>query len=251
MYANGRHSAFTSSLKFQMNCHDCSLSRLCLPGCLQNNEVDLLENIIKRNHPLHKGEHLFRAGEPMQQVYALRSGALKTYLLDPDGNEQITGFTLPGELVGLDAFGNSSFPSYAVALETSLVCTIPLADLEELAGHIPSLRKRLLATLSHELQEEQQHYSHNRESAERRLAIFLLNLSRRYSRRSLSATSFILSMSRSEIGNYLGLTTETVSRLFSRLRRQGLLEINGRELRLKHPAALNQLGRIEVRQLAV
>ncbi|WP_269137928.1 MULTISPECIES: fumarate/nitrate reduction transcriptional regulator Fnr [unclassified Pseudomonas] len=251
MFANGRHSVLTSSLKFQMNCHDCSLSRLCLPGCLQNNEVDQLENIIKRNHPLHKGEHLFRAGEPMQQVYALRSGALKTYLLDPDGNEQITGFTLPGELVGLDAFGNSSFPSYAVALETSLVCTIPLADLEELAGHIPSLRKQLLVTLSRELQEEQQHYSHNRESAERRLAVFLLNLSLRYSRRSLSATSFILSMSRGEIGNYLGLTTETVSRLFSRFRRQGLLEIKGRELRLMHPTALNQLGRIEVRQLAV
>jgi CRP/FNR family transcriptional regulator len=186
----------------------------------------------------------------MQQVYALRSGALKTYLLDQDGNQQITGFILPGELVGLDAFGSSSFPSYAEALETSLVCTIPLAELEELAGHIPSLRKRLLVTLSRELHEEQEHYSHTRESAEQRLAVFLLNLSLRYSRRSLSATSFILSMSRGEIGNYLGLTTETVSRLFSRLRQQGLLEINGRELRLKHPTALNRLGRIEVQQLA-
>jgi CRP/FNR family transcriptional regulator len=251
MFANGCHRTFTPALKIQMNCHDCSLRQLCLPGGLQKNEVDLLENIIKRNHPLHKGEHLFRAGEPMQHVFALRSGALKTYLLDPDGNVQITGFTLPGELVGLDAFGSSSFPSYAVALETSMACTIPLADLEELAGHIPSLRKQILVTLSRELQEEQLHYSHIRESAERRLALFLLNLSRRYSRRSLSATSFILSMSRSEIGNYLGLTTETVSRLFSRFRRVGLLEINGRELRLMHPTELNQLGRMEVRQLAV
>ncbi len=250
MSAHDFHSAFSPSIKIQMNCHDCTLSRLCLPACLQHGEVDLLENIVKRNRPLHKGEHLFRAGEPMRQVYALRSGALKTYLLDQDGNQQITGFILPGELVGLDAFGSSSFPSYAEALETSLVCTIPLAELEELAGHIPSLRKRLLVTLSRELHEEQQHYSHNRESAEQRLAVFLLNLSARYSRRSLSATSFILSMSRGEIGNYLGLTTETVSRLFSRLRQQGLLEISGRELRLKHPAALNRLGRIEVQQQA-
>lgn len=251
MLANGHQGTFTPSSKIRMNCHDCTLSRLCLPGCLQHSEVDLLENIIKRNRPLHKGDHLFRAGEPMQQVYALRSGALKTYLLDQDGNEQITGFILPGELVGLDAFGNSSFPSFAVALETSLVCTIPLADLEELAGLIPSLRKQLLVTLSHELHEEQQHYSHNRESAEQRLALFLLNLSARYSRRSLSATSFILSMSRGEIGNYLGLTTETVSRLFSRFRQQGLLEIKGRELHLMQPTALNRLNSIEVQQLAV
>ncbi|MDX1723393.1 MAG: fumarate/nitrate reduction transcriptional regulator Fnr [Pseudomonas sp.] len=248
MSAHDFHGAFTSPVKIQMNCHDCTLSRLCLPGCLHHGEVDLLENIVKRNRPLHKGDHLFRAGEPMQQIYALRSGALKTYLLDQDGNQQITGFILPGELVGLDAFGSSNFPSYAEALETSLVCTIPLAELEELAGYIPSLRKQLLATLSRELHEEQQHYSHNRESAEQRLAVFLLNLSLRYGRRSLSATSFILSMSRSEIGNYLGLTTETVSRLFSRMRQQGLLEIKGRELRLMHPAALNQIGRIEARQ---
>ena len=251
MSAHGDRSAFSPSIKIQMNCHDCTLSRLCLPGCLQHGEVDLLENIVKRNRPLHKGDHLFRAGEPMQQVYALRSGALKTYLLDQDGNQQITGFILPGELVGLDAFGSSSFPSYAEALETSLACTIPLAELEELAGHIPSLRKQLLVTLSRELHEEQEHYSHTRESAEQRLAVFLLNLSARYSRRSLSATSFILSMSRGEIGNYLGLTTETVSRLFSRLRQQGLLEIKGRELHLTHPAALNRSGRIEVQQLAV
>jgi CRP/FNR family transcriptional regulator len=248
MSANGRHSIFTSALKIQMNCHDCTLNRLCLPSCLAHSEVELLESIVKRNRPLHKAEHLFRAGDAMQQVYALRSGALKTYLLDQDGSEQITGFILPGELVGLDAFGNHCFPSYAVALETSLVCTIPLTDLEELAGSIPSLRKQLLKTLSRELHEEQQHYSHNRESAEQRLAIFLLNLSQRYSRRNLSATSFILSMSRGEIGNYLGLTTETISRLFSRFRQLGLLQIKGRELHLMQPTALNRLGKIEVQQ---
>lgn len=233
----------SSPFKPQMNCHDCTLNRLCLPACLQEGEIARLEHIIRRSRPLHKYEHLFRAGEPVQQIYALRTGALKTYLLDQDGTEQITGFILPGELVGIDAFGRSSFPSYAVALETSLVCTVPLAELEELAGAIPNLRKQLLNTLSRELHGEQEHLSHAKESAEQRLAIFLLNLSARYSKRGLSALNFVLPMSRGEIGNYLGLTTETVSRLFSRYRQMGVLESLGREVRLTDVQALCQLGK--------
>ena len=231
--------------KPQMNCHDCTLNRLCLPASLQDGEITQLEHIIKRSRPLHKYEHLFRAGEPVQQIYALRTGALKTYLLDQEGTEQITGFVLPGELVGMDAFGRSCFPSYAVALETSLVCTIPLAELEELAGAIPNLRKQLLHTLSRELHGEQEHLSHNKESAEQRLAVFLLNLSARYSKRGLSALNFILPMSRGEIGNYLGLTTETVSRLFTRCRQLGLIESTGREIHLTDVHALCQLGKTQ------
>lgn len=225
---------FTSGTPFtaQMNCHHCPLKQLCLPARLGEEEITRLEQIIRRNRPLQKGDHLFRAGEPVQQIYALRSGSLKTYLLDQDGTEQITGFIMPGELVGIDAFGRSSFPSYAMALETSLACTIPLAELEELAGSIPNLRKHLLSTLSRELHGEQEHLSHTKGSAEQRLAAFLLDLSRRYSNRGFSALNFILPMSRGEIGNYLGLTTETISRLFTRYRQLGLIESQGREIRL-------------------
>lgn len=224
--------AYRGSFRTSIGCHDCALQRFCLPAHLDETETARLEGIIKRNCPLHKGDHLFRAGDTVQHIFALRSGALKTYLLGPDGTEQITGFVLPGELIGLDAFCDDTFPSYTVALETSLACTIPLKELEELAGRMPHLRKQLLNTLSRELHVEQEHLSHSRECAEQRLSNFLLNLSARFSRRGLSTVKFILPMSRGEIGNYLGLTTETVSRLFSRYRQQGLIELRGREIEL-------------------
>lgn len=238
-----RCASSVSLLKPHMNCHDCTLNRLCLPARLQQAEVAQLDHIIKRSRPLHKDQHLFRAGEPAQHIYALRTGALKTYLLNQDGTEQITGFVLPGELIGMDAFGRAAFPSYALVLETSLVCAIPLVELEDLAGSIPNLRKQLLNTLSQQLYGKQEHLSHTRESAEQRLAAFLLNLSSRYSQRGLSALNLILPMSRGEIGNYLGLTTETVSRQFARYRQMGLIESRGREIRLTDMPALRLLGK--------
>ncbi len=232
MTSVGQRLISASPLPAQLSCHACPLKQLCLPARLGEEEITRLERIIKRNRPLHKNEHLFRAGEPVQQIYALRSGSLKTYLLHPDGTEQITGFVLPGELVGIDGFGRSTFPSYAMALETSLACTLPLAELEELAGSIPNLRKQLLSIMGRELHGEQEHLSHTKEGAEQRLAVFLLNLSHRFSKRGLSALNFILPMSRGEIGNYLGLTTETISRLFTHYRKLGLIEAQGREIRL-------------------
>lgn len=226
-----------------VNCHDCSLARLCLPVSLNESEIDRLEDVIKRNRPLHKHEYLTRAGDPMQYVYALRSGALKTYLLNPDGVEQIIGFHLPSELIGLDAFGGDCYSSYCVALDTSLVCAISLPQLEELAGSIPTLRKQLLYTLSREIHEEHEHHSHVSESAEQRLAAFLLNLSARYSKRGLSASNFVLPMTRSDIGNYLGMTTETVSRLITRFRDLNLIACSGHEVRLLDILALSRQGR--------
>ena len=225
-----------------VTCHDCSLARLCLPVSLQETEIGSLEAIIKRNRPLHRHEYLIRAGDPVQHVYALRSGALKTYLLDPDGGDQIIGFHLPSEMVGLDALGMDRHPSYCVALQTSTVCAIPLHQLEELAGVIPGLRKQLLHIMSREIHEEHEHQSHTRESAEQRLVAFLLNLSARYSKRGFSASNFVLPMTRSEIGNYLGMTTETVSRLFSRFRDLNLIASSGNEVRLLDIQALCRRG---------
>ncbi len=242
MATNERGKPPPSSLKTHIQCRDCSLSRFCLPDSMEDGEVSQLENIIRRNRPLQKHEYLFRAGEPMQHVYALRSGALKSYLLDNDGNERIIGFHLPGELIGLDGVGYEQYPSYAEALETSMVCAIPIHQLEELAGMIPGLRKQLLRIMSQEIQAEHQQLSHRRESAEQLLAAFLLDLSHRYGRRGLSPVNFLLPMSRSEIGNYLGLTTETVSRLFTRYRDQNLIESSGRELHILDPQGLCRLG---------
>lgn len=229
-----------SSRPVHIACHGCTVSRLCLPFSLDETEVNRLESIIKYSRPLHKHDYLTRAGDPVQHIYALRSGAFKTYLLTPDGGDHITGFHLPGELIGLDAIGADRYCSYSVALETSQVCSIPLRQLEELAGLIPSLRRQLLQVLSREIHTEHQHQCHARESAEQRLAAFLLNLSSRYGKRGYSESNFVMPMSRCDIGNYLGITTETVSRLFSRFRDLQLLDINGREVRLHNLQALSQ-----------
>lgn len=225
-----------------VSCHECSLAQQCLPVNLNESEIGRLEGIIKRNRPLQKHDYLIRAGDPVQHVYALRSGALKTYLLNPDGADQIICFHLPSELIGLDALGLERYPSYCVALETSMICTIPVHQLEELAGHVPGLRSQLLHILSRKIHEEHKYRSHTRESAEQRLAAFLLNLSGRYSKRGLSSSNFVLPMSRSDIGNYLGMTTETVSRLFSRFRDLGLIASSGHELHLLDTQALCRLG---------
>ncbi|WP_342245669.1 fumarate/nitrate reduction transcriptional regulator Fnr [Pseudomonas sp. OTU5201] len=232
-----------SEARLNINCHDCSLSRFCLPVSLLEAEISELEGIIKRNRPLHKHDYLIRAGEPVQHVYALRSGAIKTYLLSADGVEQITGFHLPGELIGLDAIGCDNYPSYSVALETSAVCTIPLHQLEELAGTMPVLRKQLLGIMSREIHAEHERHSHSRDSAEQRFAAFLLNFSARYSQRGLSASNFVLPMKRCDIGNFLGMTTETVSRLFTRFREQSLIGNEGREVHLLDLPALCLQGR--------
>ena len=237
MPANG-HARSPNKFSVPMSCHNCSIKDCCLPLGLDRTEIERFESIIKRRKPLHKNDYLFRAGEPMQQLYAVRSGAVKTYCLDPEGNEQISDFHLPGELIGLDAIGAGCFRGYAVALDTTLVCTIPLQQLEELAGMHPHIRQRLLNILSRQIHYNHQHLNHSRASAEQRLAAFLLNLSARYSKCGLSATHFSLPMSRSEIANYLGLTGETISRLLSRYRQLGLIECQGREIQLLNPPAL-------------
>lgn len=241
--ANHAPGKFEPSLQARHgSCHDCRVGRLCLPFSLEAAEVNRLEGIIKYSRPLHKYEYLTHAGDPVQYVYALRSGAFKTYLLNPDGIDQIISFHLPGELIGLDAIGAVRYPSYSVALETSQVCSIPLHQLEELAGLIPSLRRQLLEIMGREIRTEYEHQSHARESAEQRLVAFLLNLSARYSKRGLSASNFVLPMGRSDIGNYLGMTTETVSRLFSRFRDLQLIDSVGREVRLRNIPALRRQG---------
>lgn len=228
--------------RLQVSCQACSLSRLCLPASLSNSEVEELDHIVRRNRPLHKGDYLFRADEPMQQVYAVRSGAIKTYLLDCSGNEQVTGFILPGEMLGLDAIGAERFRGYAIALETSMVCGIGLDQLEELSGRIPGLRHQLLHILSQGIHGEHEHIRHSRERAEQRLATFLLGLSARYRQRGLSPDAFVLPMTRAEIGNYLDLTVETVSRLFTRYTQAGLIECHGREVRLLDRGGLCRMG---------
>lgn len=211
---------------FKLVCKNCGLHDLCLPLGITGQEIEMLERIVHRKRPLQRNDHLFRPGDAMTSIYAVRSGSIKTYTLTDEGLEQITGFHLPGELLGLDAIGDGSHPCAAKALETSSVCEIPFDRLEELTLRIPGLQRQIFCIMSREIQsDEHVMILLGKKTADERLAAFLLSLSGRFKRRGFSALEFNLPMSRHDIANYLGLAVETVSRLFTRFQNTGLISV--------------------------
>jgi CRP/FNR family transcriptional regulator len=207
-------------------CRHCSLQDLCLPLGISPEDLEQLERIIRQRRPIQRSDHVYRPGDRLTSIYAVRSGSIKTYTLTNDGQEQITGFHLPGELLGLDAISEGSHPCAAKALETTSVCEIPFDQLETLASRIPSLQHQLFRLMSRELQADE-HFMMllGKKASDERLASFLLGLSVRFRQRGYSPTEFNLSMSRNDIANYLGLAVETVSRLFSRFQGAGLIRV--------------------------
>lgn len=231
--------------KGKVACRDCSLFQLCLPVGIDKVELAELDKIIKRRRPIQRGDHLFVTGDAFRSLYAVRSGSLKTYTLTEDGREQVTGFFLPGEIVGLDAIGEGRHTCSARALETTSVCEIPFDELETLGEHLPSLPKQLLRIMSKEMHHDQLLLMLlGKRAADERLAAFLLSLSQRFGQRGYSAAEFNLSMSRNDIANYLGLAVETVSRLFSRLQEDGSLAARSRNVRLLDIDRLRALARV-------
>ena len=217
----------------QAHCKDCSLSGLCLPLLLNMQDMDALDEIVKRGRPLKKGETLFRQGDAFSSVFAVRSGALRTFSVTDGGEEQITGFHLPSELVGLSGMDTESYPVSAQALETTSVCEIPFERLDELSVLLPQLRRQLMRIMSREIRDDQQMMLLlSKKTADERIATFLINLSARFSARGFSANQFRLPMSRNEIGNYLGLAVETVSRVFTRFQQNGLVAAEGKEVHI-------------------
>ncbi len=227
----------------QTHCKDCSLASLCLPLSLDLEDMDALDDIVKRGRPLKKGEFLFRQGDTFNSVFAVRSGALKTFSLSDAGEEQITGFHLPSELVGLSGMDTELYPVSAQALETTSVCEIPFERLDELSVSLPQLRRQLMRIMSREIRDDQQMMLLlSKKTADERIATFLVNLSARFSARGFSANQFRLSMSRNEIGNYLGLAVETVSRVFTRFQQSNLIEAEGKEVHILDPIELCALA---------
>jgi len=223
----------------QAHCKDCSLAVLCLPLSLGMEDLDALDEIVKRGRPLKKGEFLFRQGDAFNAVFAVRSGSLKTFSVTDLGEEQITGFHLPSELVGLSGMDTELHPVSAQALETTSVCEIPFERLDELSAHLPQLRRQLMRLMSREIRDDQQMMLLlSKKSADERIATFLVNLSARFRARGFSANQFRLAMSRNEIGNHLGLAVETVSRVFTRFQSSGLLQAEGKEVILLNPIEL-------------
>lgn len=212
-----------------INCQNCSISQLCLPYTLDSSSLDQLDNIIERKRPYRKGEQLFQAGQPLRALYAVRSGCFKSFTVSNDGDAQISAFHLPGDLIGFDSMHSDTYTSFSESLETSMVCEIPFTSLEQLSGELPALRRQIMRLMSSELSFDKQMMSLlNNKNAEQRLTTFLLDLSTRFKNRGLSSKEFRLSMTRAEIGNYLGLTVETISRLLSKLHKDSVIRVEGR-----------------------
>ena len=231
---------------YQVSCGNCRLSSICLPIALESTEIEKLDEIIQRGRPLQKGEHLYRFNDPFSSVFAVRSGTLKAYTLTDDGQEQVTGFYFPGEIVGMDGISKNKYASSAKALETSAICEIPFESLGELSTRVPSLQRHFFQLMSREIAEDQQLMMLlSKNSAEERIASLLLSISTRFARRKMSATHFRLPMSRTDIGNYLGLTVETVSRVFSRLQKINVLVVDNKEINIQDIDELRKIANVK------
>jgi len=214
-------------------CKNCSLATLCLPMGLTTDDVERLDGIVKRTRPLHRGDYLFRNGERFRSLYVVKTGSVKSYAPSEEGGEQVLGFHLPGEIIGLDAIEKDVHICSAKVLETSAICEVPFPRLVELSSSIPSLQQQMYRLLSKEIgHDTEMLLLLGKKSAEERLAAFLLSMSKRLRKRGLCPTDFYLSMSRHEIGNYLGLAVETVSRLFTRFQDEGLLKVDRKHVEL-------------------
>lgn len=214
-----------------VSCGNCRLSNICLPLALEEEDVVRLDDIVQRGRPLQKNQHLYTADDNFQSVYAVRSGALKAYRTTDDGREQVTGFYFPGELLGMDGISEGIYASSAKALETSAVCEIPFDSLEKLSVLMPNLQHHFFQLMSRKITEDQFLITLlGKSSADERVASLMLSISTRNARRKLSASQFRLPMSRVDIANYLGLTVETVSRVFSRMQKMKLLIADNKEI---------------------
>ena len=230
-----------------VSCNQCSLSPICLPLAVAPDQLEQLDRIMQRGRPLKRGEYLFRAADDFHAVYAIRSGALKTYSFSDDGDEQVTGFYLPGEIVGMDGISTARHLSNAKALETATVCEIPFHRLEDLSQRIPSLQHYFFSLMSNEIRADRElHMLLSKKNADDRVASLLLSLAARQHRRGLSGVRFRLPMSRYDIANYLGLAVETVSRIFTRFQQQKTLWVDGREVEILDREALCNGGRVGV-----
>jgi len=226
------------------SCHQCSLSNLCLPLAVEENELERLEDIVQQGRIFNRGEHIFDQSTPFRSCFAVKSGAVKTSIVSENGEEQVTGFFMPGELVGLDSMGSKQYACTARALERTSVCEFPVDRLEELTGKLPDLQHHMYHLMSQEIRGSHQlAMLLSKNTAEERIAALLLSLSSRFQRRRMSGTNFSLPMARNDIANFLGLAVETVSRVFTRFQNQGIISARGREVELLDVEALQMVTR--------
>ncbi|HTJ97382.1 MAG TPA: fumarate/nitrate reduction transcriptional regulator Fnr [Rhodocyclaceae bacterium] len=227
----------TQSLR--VACSQCNLRELCLPLGLSDDELTKIDAMIGTRRSIKRGQSLYRSGEAFSSIYAIRTGFFKTGVMVEDGRDQVTGFQMAGEILGMDGISNDVHTCDAVALEDSEVCTIPFSQLERLSTEIHSLQHHIHKVMSREIvREHGVMMLLGSMRAEERLAAFLLNLSQRFASRGYAASDFNLRMTREEIGSYLGLKLETVSRTFSKFQEDGLISVQQKHIRILDAVAL-------------
>ena len=227
-------------------CSSCSLQELCLPAGLAHDELERLDQIVNKKRPLKRGDYLYRAGGSLQSLYAVRTGFFKSCVMHDDGREQVAGFHMAGELLGMDGIGSGKHMCDTVSLEDSEVCEIPFNDLEKLSRDIPTLQQHFHRIMSREIARD---YGVmlllGSMRAEERLAAFLLNLSQRFAARGYSSKSFLLRMTRNEIGSYLGLKLETISRALSHFQTEGIIAVQNKSVEIKDADRLRAVEKLE------
>jgi CRP/FNR family transcriptional regulator len=223
-------------------CSNCNLRELCLPFGLTLEELERLDDLVSTRRRIKRGDHLYRAGEPFDAIYAIRSGFFKTDVLLEDGRDQVTGFQMAGELLGLDGISTEHHTCNAIALEDSEICSIPFSRLESLSREIHNLQHHFHKVMSREIvRDHGVMMLLGTMRAEERLAAFLLNLSQRFTARGFSHAEFYLRMTREEIGSYLGLKLETVSRAFSKFQEEGYIAVQQKHIRILNVNGLKAL----------
>jgi len=222
-------------------CSTCAFSDSCVSQGFDKASLGELHVLVDHIGPLHEGEHIFREGDPFTAIAAVRAGIVKTYVVDPDGHEHVLGFFLPGEVIGLNAIHQDTYPCNAVALDTTVLCKFSFPKMALLAMRLPGLQKNLFRLLSQDIGKAA--LLAGDYSADQRMAAFVLSLSRRYAERGFSPTRFHLTMPRTDIANYLRLAPETVSRVLRRFQDEGLVVVERRELEIRDQERLHALAR--------
>lgn len=228
--------------KLQVTCQNCSLSQLCIPRGLSHKDVERIGEIIGRKKSLHKGDYLYRQGDKFRGILAIKSGTAKLVTTDLHGDEFLTGYLLPGELLGFDALANDRHHYSAVALEPVEYCEMPGDELDSLCREVPNLLRELFRHAGHTLNAETDRFVLSQRTAEERVVNFLIDLSDRLSRRGFSGIEIKLSLTRQEIGNYLGLALETVSRVLKSLEEAGLISVQAKLIRIINKDKLRSLN---------
>lgn len=237
------HILTTNQQTHSSRCSQCMQHKYCLSNGLSEYEMHAFNAIAKISRKVLRGEYLYQPGDKLETIYIVRSGSVKNSIIDAEGREQVLNFSLRGDIIGLDSLFLNTHTTESVALETTFLCGIRITDYLNLASRMPKLYHKLLDHMSQRISEEERHsLMLGTKSADQRLAHFLRDLVQRNIEKGLSGHELVLHMSRRDIGSYLSAAVETVSRLFTRLQEQGIIEVHGKRIQIHNMEALDAIS---------